>query len=100
MLNRNGISSLLDYGNKIKESIEKIDESKVNELKNELLKRINGESEIFLIGNGGSAANAHHIAGDYLKTFSLLGKCIKINCLSDNACYVTSAANDLDYSEI
>ena len=91
---------LLDYGSKLNESLHTINESKVNELKNEISKRMNGMSEIFLLGNGGSAANAHHISGDYLKTFSMIGKCLKISCLSDNGCFITAAANDLDYSEI
>ena len=30
-------------------------------------------NKIIILGNGGSAANAIHIAGDYMKTFSLLG---------------------------
>ncbi|MDC3035219.1 SIS domain-containing protein [Prochlorococcus sp. AH-716-P05] len=91
---------LLDYGNKLNDSLKTIDESLVHELKDEISKRMNGESEIFLLGNGGSAANAHHISGDYLKTFTMIGKCLKITCLSDNGCFITAAANDLDYSEV
>ena len=52
------------------------------------------------MGNGGSAANAQHIVGDYSKTFALLGKAINIISLSENSCYVTALSNDLDFSEI
>jgi len=62
--------------------------------------RINSRSSIYIVGNGGSAANAHHIAGDYTKCFALAGVSFNINCLSDNACYLTAAANDVDFSEI
>ena len=89
-----------EYGNKLFKSIETIEETLIEEIKKELYKRMDGQSEIFLIGNGGSAANAYHIAGDYLKTFSILGKRLKINCLSDNGCFLTAASNDLDYSEV
>ena len=53
-----------------------------------------------MVGNGGSAANANHIAGDYTKTFSTLGHCININSLADNSCYITAISNDIDYSEV
>ena len=35
-----------------------------------------------------------------MKSFAFCGKRLKINCLSDNSCYLTAAANDLDYSKI
>ena len=57
-------------------------------------------TKFFLIGNGGSAANAHHIVGDYSKTFAMISKCINIHSLADNACYITAVSNDLDYSEV
>ena len=74
--------NFLDYGNKLQAALKTVKELEVNNLKTELSKRMDGESEIFIIGNGGSAANAYHISGDYLKTFSMLKKCIKINSLS------------------
>ena len=91
---------LLDYGTKLYESLETIDESKIHELKDEISKRMDGDSEIFLLGNGGSAANANHISGDFLKTFTVIGKCLKVSAISNNACFITAAANDLDFSEI
>ena len=72
----------------------------MDELKLEILKRINGLSNIYLVGNGGSAANANHIVGDFSKTFATLGHYININSLAENSCYITAVSNDLDYSEI
>ena len=54
---------------------------------------------IYLLGNGGSQANAHHISGDFIKTFSLAGLKLKISCLADNVCHLTAASNDLSYDE-
>ena len=56
--------------------------------------------EVHVLGNGGSSANAHHIVGDYAKTFALYGTNLKMNCLSDNSCFLTAASNDLDFSEV
>tara|TARA_B100001115_G_scaffold174973_1_gene160525 strand:- start:40 stop:660 length:621 start_codon:yes stop_codon:yes gene_type:complete len=92
--------TLNEYGEKLYKTLLKVDNIYLEKLITEIKSRIEFEGEIFLLGNGGSAANAHHITGDYTKTFSMLGKSIKINCLSDNACYITAAANDIDFSEI
>ena len=59
-----------------------------------------GKNEVHIIGNGGSAANAHHIVGDFSKTFCLYKQNLRISSIGDNGCYLTAAANDLDFSEI
>ncbi len=56
-------------------------------------------ANIYLLGNGGSQANAHHISGDFIKTFSLAGLKLKISCLADNVCHLTAASNDVSYDE-
>ena len=93
-------SSLRDYSTLLSSALNSIDEKKIIELEDEITKRIDGNGEVYLIGNGGSAANAHHVVGDYLKSFSLCKKHLKLHCLSDNTCYITAVSNDLDYSKI
>ena len=92
--------NLKEYGDHLNRTLVNVDQFLIDNLIAEIYKRIDGGGEIFLIGNGGSAANAHHIAGDFSKTFAMLGKSLKISCLSDNACFLTAAANDIDYSEV
>ncbi len=92
--------TIKEYVNKFALSFKNIDEEKLDELKKEMLKRVNTPKQIFIIGNGGSAANANHIAGDYLKTFSLAGMNFKINSLSESTSYLTAASNDVDFSEV
>ena len=89
-----------NYIDTLYKALKTVDVSKLQEIKSEILKRIDGDGEIHLIGNGGSSANAHHIVGDYMKTFAFIRKNLRITCLSDNSCYLTAAANDLDYSQI
>ena len=88
------------YGNKLSDAINSVSEVEVGKLIDQIYKRMDGISEIHLVGNGGSAANSSHIAGDYTKTFSMLGTCLRMNSLSDNGCYITAASNDLDFSEV
>lgn len=58
-------------------------------------------STIFLIGNGGSAANASHMANDLAFGASLDGfPPFRVFCLTDNVPIMTALANDTNYSQI
>ena len=92
--------SLENYGKLLAKALVEVDQSFVDILKDEIIKRIDSSSNIYLLGNGGSAANSDHIVGDYSKTFAMLGKSINIISLSQNSCYITALSNDLDYSEV
>lgn len=58
-------------------------------------------STIFLLGNGGSAANASHMANDLAFGASLDGfPPFRVFCLTDNVPIMTALANDMNYSQI
>ena len=88
------------YKSSLNKALNTIKEDKVEILYQEIKQRLDGSSSIHILGNGGSAANASHIVGDYTKTFAFMNLKIKINNHSDNICYLTAASNDLDYNEI
>ena len=88
-----------DYSKKISNALEKVDQSQVDELFNHIDLLLGSNSNIYLLGNGGSQANAHHISGDFIKTFSMVGLKLKISCLADNVCHLTAAANDLSFED-
>lgn len=53
------------------------------------------------MGNGGSAANASHAAGDFLKGASFgLEKRFQIICLNDNTPSMMAIANDIGWDDI
>jgi D-sedoheptulose 7-phosphate isomerase len=58
-------------------------------------------NQVFVIGNGGSAATASHIATDWAKTSERNGK-RTLRCMSlvDNVPFMTAIANDLGYEEV
>ena len=62
---------------------------------NEVESAISQNKNIFMCGNGGSAANPSHSAGDWSKEIGA-----RTHCLTDNTASVTSWANDLAYSKI
>jgi len=57
--------------------------------------------QVFICGNGGSAANASHLANDFLYGISKrLGSGIRIAALSANPSVLTCLANDCGYDAI
>ncbi len=58
-------------------------------------------NQIFIIGNGGSAATASHIATDWTKTAERSGKRpLRCMSLTDNVPFITAIANDLGYDQV
>lgn len=58
-------------------------------------------SQVFVIGNGGSAATASHIATDWTKTAERSGKrLLRCMSLTDNVPFMTAIANDLGYDMV
>lgn len=57
---------------------------------------------VFLCGNGGSAANAIHIANDLLYGVGVDAKCrgLRVEALAANSAVLTCLANDLGYDQI
>lgn len=94
------LTSFQSYVKRLGDALSVVNQKSLSELTSALESRLDGSSSVFILGNGGSAANAHHITGDYIKTFALKHQRLRIECLSDNNCYLTAASNDLDFSEI
>lgn len=88
-----------DYANQLKKALDLVNQKQVDTFFNIFDSFLGTNSNIYLLGNGGSQANAHHISGDFIKTFSLAGLKLKISCLADNVCHLTAASNDLSYDE-
>ena len=62
---------------------------------------LNQESKIFVIGNGGSAANASHFVTDLGKSASdAVGRRFQCMSLNDNVSWMTALGNDYDYEDI
>lgn len=55
---------------------------------------------IFFCGNGGSAVDAQHLAGELIGRFRLDRDAIPAIAITANAAIVTAIANDYDFSEI
>jgi len=93
--------SYINYINDLNKTIKLINEDDLEDLKNLIIEKITNNQNIFLIGNGGSAGNAMHIANDFLCGLSIYAnRNCKINALPSNQSANTCLANDIGYDLI
>lgn len=85
--------------------IAKADEQQIAELIREFQRAYDEDRQIFIIGNGGSAGTASHMACDLAKT--VLGKKpdqskrrFRVMSMTDNVPLITALGNDLGYEHI
>ena len=65
-----------------------------------ILNVYNAGGKVFLIGNGGSAADAQHIAAEFIGRFKLERMGLPAIALTTNTSTVTALANDYGYDRV
>ena len=89
------------YNARLNDCLTAFDWTPVHALAAELLACWQTGRQVFFIGNGGSAANAIHMANDFLYGISkTLGSGLKCHALPANSSVVTCLANDEGYPNI
>jgi D-sedoheptulose 7-phosphate isomerase len=95
------ITNARSYQHRLTEAINQIPLSAVEQLAQALFHAWQSNSQVFLFGNGGSAANANHLANDLIYGISKqLGHALRVNSLSANTAILTCLANDEGYEHI
>ena len=79
----------------LKESI-----SDVVEIADLVLKAIGQGGKIYLFGNGGSAAQAQHVATELVVRFKQRRRALPAIALNADTSILTATANDFDYSQV
>ncbi|MFO7691887.1 MAG: SIS domain-containing protein [Vicinamibacterales bacterium] len=78
-----------------------IDPTAVEQLSQLLLNAWRNNRTIFCCGNGGSAANASHVAADLTKlTAPAKGRRLRAVALTESAASISAIANDVSYDDI
>ena len=72
----------------------------INKTANLIITAINKNRKIIIIGNGGSAADAQHIAAEFLGRYKIKRKSIPAIALTSNSSTTTAIANDYDFSDV
>ena len=92
---------ICDYIQAHKAAIDSIPTEKVAALIKLLQKALAEERQIFVFGNGGSAANASHFVTDLGKGASdKVGKAFRCLSLNDNVSWLTAIGNDYAYEDV
>jgi D-sedoheptulose 7-phosphate isomerase len=90
-----------NYIQEITDVIKSLPQETIESIINVLAQARDERKQIFLIGNGGSGANASHMANDLIKNTIQEGKPrLKVIPLTDNMPIIMAIANDWDYSRI
>lgn len=91
----------VSYSRRLSAVLETCDWRPVAILADELLDCARTGRQVFLAGNGGSAANAVHLANDFLYAWSKQqGRGIRVNALTANTAVMSCLANDEGYDEV
>ena len=84
-----------------KETLDSIPLGKVQELISIFKKALTEKKQIFVFGNGGSAANASHFVTDLGKSASdKIGERFRCLSLNDNVSWMTAIGNDYAYEDV
>ena len=67
---------------------------------NGIAKVLQNEGKLMLFGNGGSAADAQHLAAEFVNRFQIERPPLPALALTTDSSIITSIANDRDFSEV
>ena len=67
---------------------------------NLIINALTKNKKIIIFGNGGSAADAQHIAAEFLGRYKIKRKSIPAIALTSNSSTTTAIANDYDFSDV
>ncbi len=92
---------IAEYVRRQKATLDSIPAAGVAALVDLLRTALNADRQIFIMGNGGSAANASHFVTDLGKGASdALGRRFRCLALNDNVPWMTAIGNDYSYEDV
>ncbi|MFH1590439.1 MAG: SIS domain-containing protein [archaeon] len=94
-----------NYLDNLKAAIDGIDLDELAKVADAITTAYQGERQIFILGNGGSASTASHMAcdlgkGTLMNRYDTKEKRYRVIALTDNIPLMTAYANDLSYEDI
>jgi len=95
------VVEIKSYLEKEIEILNKLNLDEIDSFIEVLLETYENDGNIYIFGNGGSAATASHFANDFNKGISeYVDKKFRFMCLNDNVSTMLAIANDLSYEEV
>lgn len=96
----NIIAKALKEGLRVKEDFIKKNTSKLIHLAEHISKTFKNDRKLMICGNGGSAADAQHLAAEFVNRFQLERPPLPALALTTDTSIITSVANDYMYEEV
>ena len=98
-------SFIRSYLEELKKSLDELDAEKINEAIQILYQAYKINKHVFIIGNGGGASTASHMAcdlgkGTLARVYDEKEKRFKVMSLTDNVAILTAFGNDLSFDEV
>jgi D-sedoheptulose 7-phosphate isomerase len=84
----------------IREAVRHVPEESMKRAVDLCVEAVQGGKSLLVCGNGGSAADASHIAGELVGRFLKNRKAMRCISLSDNSAVMTAWANDFSYDDV
>ena len=91
---------IFDYIQKEMDALGSLDYSMIDKIYASIMNAYRTGGRIYLIGNGGSAANAAHWVNDIKKNTSNINNGFDVTSLCDNVSLLTAFANDVAYADV
>jgi len=95
---KKSLQSSIDIKNKILQDNNLI--SVISEVSKEIINAFKNDKKVLICGNGGSAADAQHIAAELSGRFYFDREPLFAEALHVNTSYLTAVANDYSYDEV
>ena len=92
--------ALLAYREECVAALNSVDLDAVESVSNALLEARDRGSHIFVVGNGGSAATASHMATDLMLGSGLVDPPLRVIALTDNQAIITATGNDVSFDQV
>ena len=90
-----------NYHVRIQQTLNRLSVEAIARISHEILSTYDRSGDIFVFGNGGSAATASHMACDLGKNTAVRGMPrLRVRSLTDNCALISALANDLGYETI
>jgi D-sedoheptulose 7-phosphate isomerase len=99
---QNTIKSIIDASIKVKENILQDSEllGRINDAVSKIVVSLKSGNKILFCGNGGSAADAQHLAAEFSGRFYIDRKALPAEALHVNTSYLTAVANDYSFDVV
>jgi D-sedoheptulose 7-phosphate isomerase len=88
------------YRDECIEALNSVDLNAVMSVTETLLEARGRGSSVFVIGNGGSAATASHMATDLMLGSGLVNPPLRVIALTDNQAIITATGNDVSFDQV